>query len=543
MSDEKAVTATDAGDRGDHPRSLWLLLAAMVGWSGWFIYRSSLVVAGRRIFCLFEDAMISMTYARSLVEGHGLNWARTGEPVEGFTHPLWVALMVPANLLPLDLRYRSLVVQLLSLLILVWHVVLVRRLAGRFFSADGAHTWLPAALLTGFYYPLSYWSLMGMESGLQALLTTASVLLALDIVCHGEDRHRELFLLGAVAYLLRMDMILMVSVVQLYVLANGGLRQRRQRAHWWQGAAVWSAVVAGYSVFRWLYFHDVLPNTYYLKLSQVPMDVRLLRGARALWESFADHFLLLASVGVAVGVLLRYSADRELRRRLWLPSALFAVLCAYSVYVGGDAWEMSLNVRANRFVVYAFPLVFLLLNRVLSEIAVRMRGGDRRRFLIVSTVCALVTADGLGLATRSGENWLDLAVARQPLLVDSYADLYRELQRLQGVLGPTGVLATACAGIPAYFSDYRMVDLLGYNDRHIARLPPTLPLELNEYQRFTPGHMKWDYAYLLAHDHPDAIHRPVAVGRGNTWKLLTAAGYRYDASGSYWLKSPLSTAR
>jgi hypothetical protein len=526
-----------AADREDHlPRTgLWLLLASMIGWSGWFIYRSSFVLAGKRIFCLFEDAMISMTYARNLIEGHGLNWARAGEPVEGFTHPLWTALMVPVNALPLELRYRSLLVQLLSLAILVLHVVLVRRLVLRFFSNDQAsRPWLPAALLTAYYYPLCYWSLMGMESGLQALLTTASVLLALEIVCHGADRHRELLALGAAAYLLRMDMLLMVSVVQVYVIWNGGLRQPRQRARWLQGAAVFVAVAAGYSAFRWWYFRDVLPNTYYLKLYQVPLEVRLLRGSRALWESFSDHLLLLAFVAAGVGILVRYPPDRELRRRLLLPAALFLVICAYSVYVGGDAWEMPLNVRANRFVVYVMPQVFILLNALIAVVMSRMGSRGGRRFAAGMTVLALGTADGLWLAARPVDNWLDLAVARPPFLVDSYVDLFRELRKLEALLGPTGVVATACAGIPAYFSDYQMVDLLGYNDRHVARLPPTLPLEPADYERFTPGHVKWDYTYLLAHDHPDAILRPIDVGHGQIWRLLMAAGYRYDEAGFYW---------
>src|SRR6266849_8258749 len=89
------------GDQGPAPAGgrsgLLAVLGALAAWGGWFIFRTSLVVDGRRVFCLFDDAMISMTYARNLVEGHGLNWARQGAPVEGFTHPLWTALMVPAR--------------------------------------------------------------------------------------------------------------------------------------------------------------------------------------------------------------------------------------------------------------------------------------------------------------------------------------------------------------------------------------------------------------------------------------------------------------
>src|SRR5262245_36144806 len=108
--------------------SLAVLLALLAAWGGWFVYRTSFVVEGSRYFCLFDDAMISMTYARNLLEGHGLNWARWGEPVEGFTHPLWLLLMIPVNALPLALRHRSLVMQILSLLSLLGTVLAVRRL-------------------------------------------------------------------------------------------------------------------------------------------------------------------------------------------------------------------------------------------------------------------------------------------------------------------------------------------------------------------------------------------------------------------------------
>src|SRR5947208_2081355 len=88
--------------------ALLLLLVLLAAWGGRFIWLTSFDVSGRRFFCLVDDAMISMTYARNLVEGHGLNWARQGFPVEGFTHPLWAFLMVPVNASGLPLLVRSL---------------------------------------------------------------------------------------------------------------------------------------------------------------------------------------------------------------------------------------------------------------------------------------------------------------------------------------------------------------------------------------------------------------------------------------------------
>src|SRR4051794_19975803 len=88
-----------------------VLLACLGLWGAWFIYRSPFEVEGWRYFSLFDDAMISMAYARNLVEGHGLNWARQGAPFEGFTSPLWLLLMVPVNALPVPLRDRGLFIE------------------------------------------------------------------------------------------------------------------------------------------------------------------------------------------------------------------------------------------------------------------------------------------------------------------------------------------------------------------------------------------------------------------------------------------------
>src|SRR5437870_9700537 len=99
-------------------RATCVAAIALALWSGWLVYRSSFVVAGTRYFSLFDDAMISMVYAKNFVEGFGLNWARFGPPVEGFTNPLWTFAMIPVNALPLALPVRPLLVQLLSAILL-----------------------------------------------------------------------------------------------------------------------------------------------------------------------------------------------------------------------------------------------------------------------------------------------------------------------------------------------------------------------------------------------------------------------------------------
>ncbi len=62
-------------------------------WSVAFIYGSSFIaVDGKRYFCLFDDAMISMRYAWNFSHGLGLVWNQ-GEYIQGYTNFLMTLLM------------------------------------------------------------------------------------------------------------------------------------------------------------------------------------------------------------------------------------------------------------------------------------------------------------------------------------------------------------------------------------------------------------------------------------------------------------------
>jgi hypothetical protein len=568
---ESGSAAAESGGSGGR-RALFALLATMAAWAGWFIFRTSFVLDGRRLFCLFDDAMISMTYARNLVEGYGLDWARRGAPVEGFTNPLWTALMVPVNLLPVGLDRRSLVVQIACVALLMLHVVLVRRLVLRHFTRPAACHWLPACLLTAFYYPLDFWSLVGMETGLQAVLTTASVLVALDIVHGRRDRHLALLLLGTLAVLLRLDMAPLVVAVQVYVLAHGGLRpgERADRRGllrypgWLLGVVVLVLAATAYSAFRWRYFHDVLPNAYYLKLGGIPLMVRLMRGGSVLLDTFRAHGPLLLAVGIGVVPQLARRGregrdDGDWRRRLALPAIVFGLCCAYSVFVGGDAWEGDM--RANRFVAFAMPMVFVLFNALCNQAMSAMRAmaalpaaGRRPRpapdgagsgpagapgggplalryALVTVTVGALLVANGLWLQEDADANWTRFAVLTRPLQVPRREEILAQLRSLQKIADPAAAVAVTDAGITAYFSDFKMIDELGPNDRHIARGKPALDLDEDHFDQFVPGYAKWDMAYVAEEQEPDAL---LQIWGGHQAEIvLRSHGYR--RSGGLWI--------
>jgi hypothetical protein len=72
-----------------------------------------------------------------------------------------------------------------------------------------------------------------------------------------------------------------------------------------------------------------------------------------------------------------------------------------------------------------------------------------------------------------------------------------------------------------------MIDILGYNDRWVARLPSAV-LDRRDWRRYVPGHVKWDQHRLLGEQRPDAFFQIWGTRRlGRVREIMPAEGYRY----------------
>ena len=91
--------------------AFWLILGAFAVYGAVFIAKTIFVADGKLYSALFDDAMISMTYARNLAQGLGPVW-NPGERVEGYTNPLWVVFLAGIHLLPIPENWISLAVQI-----------------------------------------------------------------------------------------------------------------------------------------------------------------------------------------------------------------------------------------------------------------------------------------------------------------------------------------------------------------------------------------------------------------------------------------------
>ena len=493
-----------------------LFIALILGYILWgcaFIYRSSFVAGGVRYFSLLDDEMISMRYARNLAHGFGLVYNPGGDRVEGFTNPLWVLYMALLHLLPVSPPKISLLVQLTGLALLALNLVVIERLAESV-SGGSRRSGLCAAFLTAFYVPLANWGLQGSEVCVVTLIVSASALMAIRCV-ESESSAVPLYLLLGVATLFRLD----AFVPGLVVLGTLAVMDPRRR---WQhailGTLVLALFLAAQTGFREYYYHDLLPNTYYLKMTGFPLVPRLTRGAIVAVRFLVEMNPILPILVIALLLLRR-------DWRLLFLGSIFSGCLAYSIWVGGDFVETAGG--SNRFISVAMPLFFILLACALDSCAsfAARTFSDSTLFakpgaagiLAVFTVLTLISADlpvpndliGFGFDRVNDVGSLPCAAL---LLVNRpYGFAMNRLgvdlaSRVQTVTDEDARILVGGAGVTPYFSDRFSIELLGKTDHTVARenWKPIMP-DGARWQSFLPGHFKWDYHHSIVEMKPDLI--------------------------------------
>jgi hypothetical protein len=528
-----------AGTPAQSPRAP---IVASLACSAIFIARTSFVVDGRRWYSLFDDAMISMRYARNLASGHGLVW-NAGQPaVEGYTNFLWTLWMALLHLLPIPERAISLAVMISGAAIVAGAVAVVHRIAARL-APDAPRAAYIAAWLTACYYPLTYWTLRGMEVGLVTLTLAVGTLLALRLSARWSARDlAALVLLMAAGILTRPDVVAPCVVIAAFVVWTAAPEHRRTAAVALVGAI--GGTFAAHTAFRVWYYGHPLPNTYYLKVVGAPLAVRIGRGLRGLAAVVALHLLVPATLAGVVA--FRRREGKAIERGLFLLVALFVVACAYSVYVGGDAWELMLY--ANRYVTPTVPGLLILAALAVDDLTRATHSPSSRSalfaaalFVVAAALTAVAPAATQGLEPMRADLTMRIvrvALTAAPVLIlplaaragrtaasvltlstivavnglacaqwighnafyaadDAWTTRYG--LALRAATKEDATIAVTWAGEIPYFSHRTAIDLLGKSDRVVATAPRQSSVG------FEPGHDKWNYDYSVGELRPDVV--------------------------------------
>ncbi|UCG32180.1 MAG: hypothetical protein JSU68_10995, partial [Phycisphaerales bacterium] len=314
-----------------------LILAAHFAYARAFIHRSSFLIGDQRYYCLFDDAVISMEYAKNWAAGYGPVW-NEGQRVEGYTNFLWVCVMMAVHQLGYDESANCLIMQWIGEALLLANVLLTWLLA-RACGLPPAARLMAAALMAG-HYVASYWGLEGMETSLLSCVVTGAMIFISRALRRGTTSPTGMLILG-LAPLVRPDSILVLGLAGLWLL----LFSRKNRRLTFALVALSVTPTLLHMLWRHSYYGQWLPNTYFLKATGLPILNRLIDGIHFTWFSLARSFLLWALVLAGL-----FFAPNRLGG-LFL--AAFALILAYQVWVGGDSWQR------DRFVIPLMPGMFV----------------------------------------------------------------------------------------------------------------------------------------------------------------------------------------
>ena len=252
------------------------------------------------------------------------------------------------------------------------------------------------------------------------------------------------------------------------------LSLRPPEPRFWRSLALWVGVVLAvllpYLLWRFAYYGDPLPNTFYAKVGGSPAQLR--RGLAYANDFFAATGYWLVPVAVAACWSSR-------RRFVALLATVALALVATLVVLGGDGLPMY------RFFVPALGPYFLLVGWGTAWILARVtpvRGANTLAAAMLAA-CAVYSA----IPAFHGAQYDYVQQDRRE--VGAWRQVgtwFREHAR------PDETLAVLPAGAIPYFSGLRAIDMLGLNDAHIARR------EMPWLGSGQAGHEKYDVDYVLA---------------------------------------------
>lgn len=399
-----------------------------------------------------DDAYIGFQYLKSVLAGHGFVFHPGGVPVEGVTNIGWQIVLAPFALIagpPAAAKALGVALALATLAL----VSRVGRIAGRGAPGSGfGGLWLVPLMLLATSFDFQYFALAGMETALLAV-----VLLAMAARADADPACWSLPALGAAGCLVHPEAIL---VVPLYV-AIGLTGEFGDRRRLITAMGVLAGLVLAITAVRYLYFGDVVPNTFHAKSGGLFLKIdgafRFLAG-RNINLAFPISGAL-ALPFLAFGYLHVRRASPPLAAML---AATTATGVAFGVYSPPDWTELG------RYSAPYLPSALILFWGGLAACVDKVWTADRPiwkgRFLLLAATALLATQLwGMLVGMARMESYPGYVLAGRALVAPA--------EWIRDELPGDATIATRRIGALAYHSDRRVFDYVyGLTERDVAAL-------------------------------------------------------------------------
>lgn len=446
-----------------------------------------------------DDAFISFRYAYNLVHYDNFSWNENDVvKLEGYTNFSWTVLMAACIKMNLDPVICSMVIGImLGIGTLITTYKIAELVLGDFrFS-------LLTVFLLATNYSFSAYMTGGLETQLQTLLIALIIFFSFKAISRNDQALLELTLISffsGLAILTRLDSPLIIGILVLAVLFYRYRSVPEKKVLKTVSSVFLLAIPVLIIVLPWLfwkynYYGDILPNSFYLKGKVFSSEV-IKNGIVYLFTFFASYYLLVFCV------ILIFQINKIVSNKFLL--TIIIILVAWSAYiikVGGDFMEF-------RFMVPVLPMLMITIVWSIQQ----FESKAVKYVAVLVVLCGTISHQVLffdfhgtdsikklhGIIYDKETNWKGIGIA--------FNDLFFDLRdRI--------VIGTTAAGAIPYYSKLNTIDMFGVNDKWIA-------INGDGTRHFKPGHHRWakiDY-YLktnvnLVIGHPEVRATAWSEGR------------------------------
>lgn len=389
-----------------------------------------------------DDAYITFRAVKNFVEGTGLSF-NPGTYVESYSNPLMVFILIPAVAVGISPGFAAFVIGMISFVACVCAVSkLVYRDDMFYFYKIAA-----GASVLG-CFPLLYYSITGLETGLFAALIISMVwrfaiaqrvdwlvalLLAGIAFCRPEGIAYVVAMTAALFFLPRKpDAKELLWCSAVFVLFACGLLLRK----WYYG--VW------------------LPNTF---LAKPPGTGDLDPGTGRFLSALPYLGEFILRMGVLIPLLAFYQKLEAENRIVVIPLlAMAATGMMFAVYTGGDWFP------AGRYLLPVAPVLIALAFISVSQMW-KTHGRKLAAAMLASSLVG--SAYTLGVFVMQHD--------RYPYHVMNTADIRAAALEIRGTTPPDAKIAAFRIGALGYYGERHIIDLHGLADREIALIISRTP--------------------------------------------------------------------
>lgn len=392
---------------------------------------------------IIDESYISFRYARNWAEGYGPVFNH-GERVEGYTNFLTVVFLTAQYKLFPSLD-TLLFVKAIGILSAFLQLLLSFALARLLFREKKFFLWLTALFLAcdGTFM---FGAVNGLETQFFALFVTAAIYFDLKEGLNTTGFTSTMFYF--LSFLTRPDGIVFFVLSRLFKFAKNLRAGKKLPQKFFITCALFVFFAAVYVFSKYLFYGNIVPNTFFAKTGYETAS-RYIQGLFYVLLFLRDHPVSFILFLIFVPLFLKTGEAKFLL-------FIFSGFTSYLIYVGGD-W-----LQGSRFFVPLLPVFYVLIVYGLHQF---FEEGEKKSlayvkvfvsFWVIAILCTQIYTSKATYAYAMDKT-RGYKSAHIPLAI-----------YLKNTLPENATLAIMDIGIVGYYTNMRIVDIMGLTDSYIA---------------------------------------------------------------------------